>query len=250
MFGCLNSDWNRSYPRETEHKTDTKSSRKCRLGTTWSLCVSERTCSIPKFVFCLRDLLWKFYHPCKKICIKTQTFIPKSINRWMKYNRYVLSDLRECCELQQWFSCNQIPSSSSNSQNLQFPSRIIPQKQRSNMNKQKQKLKEDETRLFFFSFKKVAEKMRNLHGAINGVSCRKPLIRLFAESRHRNRQIPYLRLNPFLVNETFLHSSVHRLHKQIRRSRRVSDRLLPRSLCFHLFLCESHFLFSITIGKS
>lgn len=27
----------------------------------------------------------------------------------------------------------------------------------------------------------------NLNGAINGVSCSKPLIRLFAESRHRNR---------------------------------------------------------------
>jgi hypothetical protein len=54
--------------------------------------------------------------------------------------------------------------------------------------------------------------IRNLYGAINGVSDGKPLIRLFAEFRHRNGKIPNLRLNPFLVNETFLYSSVHRLH--------------------------------------
>lgn len=132
---------------------------------------------------------------------------------------FLLSDLREYYESQQLFSCNQTPSSSSNSQNLQSPtSNTHTYPPWTHTNNQK-------------TWNKTQTRDKsNLNGAINGVSCGKPLIRLFAEPRHRNRQRSYLRLDPFLVDETLLHSSVHRLHEQIRRSRRVPDRLLPRSI--------------------
>lgn len=59
-----------------------------------------------------------------------------------------------------------------------------------------------------------------------------PLICLLCEPGNGGRQCPNFLLDSLLVYERLLHSTVHRLHHQLRRTRRLLDRVLLRLLCY------------------
>lgn len=73
----------------------------------------------------------------------------------------------------------------------------------------------------------------NLNGGVHRMSDREPLIGLFGEASDGGGQSPNFILNSLLVHKRLLNAAVHCVHHQLRRARRLLNRVLLRLLWYN-----------------